>query len=339
MMSDPYKLTKEEKQKHFNREINVLTRHHYYSCQLYTQILYHTDYCDCIDEDTDSLPFLPVSLFKKYKIKSVEDSKVMWTLHSSGTTGSAPSVIYLDAITASNQQKALVNILQNFVGTKRLPMLILDEKPTRNSVISASRAGLSGFSLIGKNYTYVFDKSIYAYDLYKFHRRYENEPYIIYGLTSKVWDFFSILEAYKAKIDFKNAFLLHGGGWKKLEEQKVSDEEFKKRLLEGFNINKVHNYYGMIEQTGSIFMECEKGHLHCSDYSDIYFRNEKLELCEEGIIQVLSVLPESYPGHNIITEDLGVLLGEDDCSCGRKGKYFKFTGRLEQAQIRGCSNV
>ncbi|MCG7782343.1 Acyl-protein synthetase, LuxE [compost metagenome] len=58
-----------------------------------------------------------------------------------------------------------------------------------------------------------------------------------------------------------------------------------------------------------------------------------------GIIQVLSTLPESYPGHSLLTEDEGVVLGEDDCSCGRAGKYFRIIGRLKNAEIRGCSDT
>jgi hypothetical protein len=60
---------------------------------------------------------------------------------------------------------------------------------------------------------------------------------------------------------------------------------------------------------------------------------------EKGVIQVVSVLPESYPGHAILTEDEGVLLGEDDCACGRKGKYFKILGRIKNAEVRGCSDT
>jgi hypothetical protein len=51
------------------------------------------------------------------------------------------------------------------------------------------------------------------------------------------------------------------------------------------------------------------------------------------------MLPESYPGHVLLTEDKGVILGEDDCPCGRKGKYFKIIGRLKNAEIRGCSDT
>ena len=54
---------------------------------------------------------------------------------------------------------------------------------------------------------------------------------------------------------------------------------------------------------------------------------------------MVSVLPHSYPGHSLISEDKGVLLGIDDCPCGRKGKYFQVLGRIKQAEIRGCSDT
>ena len=56
------------------------------------------------------------------------------------------------------------------------------------------------------------------------------------------------------------------------------------------------------------------------------------------MIEVLSLLPRSYPGHALLTEDRGRLLGEDDCPCGRKGRYFEVFGRLPKAELRGCSD-
>ena len=51
------------------------------------------------------------------------------------------------------------------------------------------------------------------------------------------------------------------------------------------------------------------------------------------------LLPGSYPGHVLLTEDVGTLEGEDDCPCGRKGRYFKVHGRIAKAEVRGCSDT
>ena len=54
---------------------------------------------------------------------------------------------------------------------------------------------------------------------------------------------------------------------------------------------------------------------------------------------MLSALPGSYPGHSILTEDLGVLCGEDEPEAGRRGRCFQVLGRVPEAELRGCSDV
>ena len=83
--------------------------------------------------------------------------------------------------------------------------------------------------------------------------------------------------------------------------------------------------------------------MHASIFSDVIARNpEDFSVCpigQKGILQVLSPMAVSYPGHSILTEDMGTILGVDDCPCGRKGKYFRIDGRIPKAEIRGCSDT
>jgi hypothetical protein len=145
------------------------------------------------------------------------------------------------------------------------------------------------------------------------------------------------------KFDLGGSVLIHGGGWKKLSDQAITKAQFKETLRECANIKRVYDYYGMVEQASSIYMECEYGHLHASSYSDIIIRRSQdfspAGFGETGIIQAVSVSPFSYPGHSILTEDKGIMLGEDDCPCGRMGKYFAIIGRIAKAEIRGCSDT
>ena len=60
---------------------------------------------------------------------------------------------------------------------------------------------------------------------------------------------------------------------------------------------------------------------------------------QDGVIQVFSTLPESYPGHSILTEDFGRVSKDEKCKCGRFGTTIKIDGRLPDAEIRGCSDV
>jgi hypothetical protein len=51
------------------------------------------------------------------------------------------------------------------------------------------------------------------------------------------------------------------------------------------------------------------------------------------------VLPHSYPGQALLTEDQGAVIGIDDCGCGRRGRYFRFSKRVERVAIRGCGDT
>ena len=127
-----------------------------------------------------------------------------------------------------------------------------------------------------------------------------------------------------------------------MKDLKVSNKIFKLKLERKLNIKYIYNYYGLVEQTGSIFIECNCGNFLTSNFSDILIRDRKFNVLKNGkrgLIQLFSLLPTSYPGHNILTEDIGELKGEDDCKCGLKGKYFLVHGRAKKSELRGCSDV
>ena len=344
----PYSLKKRDKNIFLNKHLNHLFKHHYEYCDLFRKSMNAISYNPKIEYDYYDLPFLPVRLFKLYELKSINDADIVKTLTSSGTSGQAVSKIFLDKNAAALQTKTLSKIVSSFSGSKRSPMIIIDSKSVlknrRN--FSARAAGILGFSMFGKDHTYALDDemNINFDDLKQFLDRHKGENILMFGFTFIVYHHFykELLKA-DTKLDLSNATLMHGGGWKKMIEESVSSDVFKENLKEVCSITSIHDYYGMVEQTGTIYMECEKGHLHTSNFSDIIIRREQdfsiAEVGESGIIQVVSVLPKSYPGQSVLTEDEGVILGEDNCSCGRMGKYFKINGRLKNAEIRGCSDT
>ena len=282
------------------------------------------------------------------KLRSVEEEDVFKVITSSGTTGKKVSEIYLDEETAANQQKTLVRIMEEVIGKRRIPMLIADspEVLQDRNMFSARGAGILGFSIVSSRHQYAFNKdmNLDVKGIEAFLEKYKNGPILVFGFTYMIWKYFyGALKESEKKLSIPNGIMIHGGGWKKLQAQAVSMEDFKKGIQEVSEIKQVYDYYGMAEQTGCIYLECEYGHLHASTYSDILIRNmQDFSVCEigtEGTIQVLSPMARSYPGHSILTEDQGILLGIDDCPCGKKGKYFKVTGRMQHAEVRGCSDT
>lgn len=347
----PYSLSAGEKETLLTFRLLELTKLHQANCPEYRNMLqvYSFDPETCTSYK--DIPFLPVRLFKEMSLKSVSDDAIVKTMTSSGTTGQAVSRIYLDRATSANQQKTMVKIVSDFTGSSRMPMIILDCPSVlkNRSMFSARGAGILGFSLFGAKKIYALDDDMQldVDALQDFLEKFKGQRIFLFGFTFMIWQhFYQELVRLKEQgivFDLSNAVLIHGGGWKKLISEAVSQDEFHRRLKDVCGLTHIHDYYGMVEQTGCIYMQCECGHLHASVFSDILMRRPSdfslCEIGEPGIIQVVSTLPESYPGHSLLTEDEGILLGEDDCPCGRKGKYFKINGRLKNAEIRGCSDT
>ena len=172
----------------------------------------------------------------------------------------------------------------------------------------------------------------------------QGQTFFIFGFTFMIWEhLIKKLKDTKEEIDLSDSFVLHGGGWKKLENEKVSNETFKDSISETIGCRNIRNYYGMVEQTGTIFMECPNGHLHASDGSDVLVRDfetlEPLPHGKEGVIQIFSSIQKSYPGHSILTEDVGTTYAGKDCPCGNTNNIVSIAGRLKSAEIRGCSDA
>ncbi len=344
----PYELSKDEKQNLLTQELLSLTKHHKLHCKEYAAILQALNFNEDSVKTYYDLPFIPVRLFKEYDLMSIDKSQVFKTMTSSGTTGQKVSKIFVDKDTASNQQKTLIKILSDFIGKQRLPMLIIDSPKVvkDRNLFSARGAAILGLSMLARERIYALDENMQlnVEVVKEFCQKYEGQRVLLFGFTFMVWQhLYSELKRLNLKLNLPEAFLITGGGWKKLVTLNISREAFKAALREQCGIGHFLDHYGMVEQTGSIYAECEYGHLHASNYSDVIIRDPKdfsiCKLGQKGIIQVVSVLPHSYPGHSLLTEDEGIILGEDDCPCGRHGKYFTITGRMKKAELRGCSDT
>lgn len=364
---EPYQLNKEEKSEMLTKELVELTRIHQDKCPEYARFLKAIVYKEDDVKTPADIPFFPVRTFKDVDLLSIPREEVFKTMTSSGTTGQRVSKIFVDKETAMIQQKVMIKILSDYWGKKRLPMLVIDSKETvRNRTqFTARGAAIMGLQIVARDIVYALneDMSLNEEAVRGFLEKYSGQRFIIFGFTFIVWQHFyqavrSLDDAREDKegfhddaredkgitdYDFSEAFLMTGGGWKKLVSESISQDEFKKRMNEKFGINHFLDHYAMVEQTGCICAECECGHLHASNYSDVFIRDPEdfsiKGIGEKGIIQTVSVLPHSYPGHSLLTEDEGIILGEDDCPCGRKGKYIQILGRLKSAELRGCSDT
>ena len=341
-----FSLDQDRKEALLTTELADLTAHHGRHSTAYRDVLSVIDPGEITS--LAQVPYLPVSLFKTHQLRSVPQDEVFKVMTSSGTTGQAVSRVFLDKDTAALQTKALSRVMARVLGNSRLPMLIVDTPHVvkDRKMFSARGAGVLGMMPFGRKHHYALDDDMRldVDGLRRFLDDHEGSPVLVFGFTFMVWKYFlqALVES-DTRIDLGDGVLIHSGGWKKLAEEAVGNAEFKRVVAETTGLRRVHNFYGMVEQVGSVFLEGDDGFLRPPNFADVIIRDpltwEPAPPGVPGVVEVLSVLPRSYPGHALLTEDWGVVHGVDGPQDGWAGKQLEILGRVPRTELRGCSDT
>ena len=125
------------------------------------------------------------------------------------------------------------------------------------------------------------------------------QPFLIFGFTFMVWAYL-LEEIAAAKLDLSQGILLHSGGWKRLEQLRISNDVFKQRWREATGLERINSFYGMAEQVGSVFLEGNDGLLHTPNFADVIVRDpvtwEASPPGIPGVVQVLAGAAVELPG-------------------------------------------
>ncbi len=299
-------------------------------------------------------PVLPVGVFKTHKLTTVPEHEVVRELRSSSTTGQSPSRIFLDKATLHRQTRGLASVLKSHIGNKRRPYLVLDvpdATSAQNAHLGARGAAIRGFENFASSTVYALRSEGNEYKIdWKavddFCAAHGQGEVLVFGFTFVIWSVIcKQLREQNRRLSLPLAKVFHGGGWKKLQSQSVSKPVFNDGVAEvlGCQSQAVLDYYGMVEQVGSIFIDCEHGNKHAPNFSAVLIIDpltlEPVGPGKTGLIEVVSLLPTSYPGQVLITEDVGRVVAVDDCPCGRRDVAFQFVSRVERAEVRGCGDT
>ncbi len=301
------------------------------------------------------LPYLPVSAFKANPpLSLVPAAEIKRTLSSSSTSGQIPSRVVLDAATSRRMTKGVIAIIRDFVGSARRPYLVIDTKENlgRQAELGARGAAVQALGSFATEIVpcVITDSagnaSLDMERLLAFASQWKDAPVLVYGFTYVIWtQFVQPLQQGGITLDMPNVHVLHSGGWKRLEQQSVTKDVFVREVSEVFGCapNRVIDYYGMVENVGVVYPDCEHGYKHVPAFAEVIVR-DPLTLAPAdpsgpGLVQVCSALPTSFPGFLLLTDDLGEIGGHDGCACGRRGTYFRFLRRVPKVEMRGCGNL
>jgi hypothetical protein len=339
-----YSMHDDERRALLLSELAALTAHHERHCEPYAKMVAALPSRPMAS--LEDVPFLPVALFKTHRLLSIPDDEIFKVMTSSGTTGQQVSRIYLDRATAERQSRALAAIMTRVLGPRRLPMIVVDTPNVvrDRALFSARGAGVLGMASFGRHHFYALDDDMNLDEngLRGFLDRFHGDPVLIFGFTFMVWKYL-YQRIRRWDVDLSRATLVHSGGWKRLQEEAVGNAEFRQAWAHDTGLHRIHNFYGMVEQVGSVFVEDDDGLLHAPNFADVIVRDpltlQPLPHGTEGVIQVLSALPTSYPGHSLLTEDIGTTYPGLDPAEGWGGTRLRVVGRIPRAELRGCSDT
>ena len=301
------------------------------------------------------LPYLPVGAFKANPpLALVGANEIKRTLTSSATTGQVPSRVILDAETAKRMTKGVTTIIRDFIGPARRPYLVIDTPENLNTqgelgARGAAIQGLGSFATEVICCLRVDQKGNTSLDLEKVLHcaaKWREAEVLAYGFTYVIWtQLVQPLQRQGITLDIPNVRVLHSGGWKRLEREAVTKEVFIEGVASVFGCSpdRVIDFYGMVENVGVVYPDCERGNKHVPAFAEVVVRNpltlEPVAVGEQGLVQVCSVLPTSFPGFLVLTDDMAEIIDYNECPCGRRGTSFRFVGRVPKAEVRGCGNL
>jgi len=354
---NPYELSSEQKSSLFSEALMEEIKFHYDNNEQYKHFCKNKDFNPYnFNGNLDQIPPIAVSVFKELggSLKSIPDSEVKLSLQSSATSG-VPSTVVLDKTTAKRQAKVMIKVVKDFIGADRKPFIVIDVSPEPENIqfLGARYAAISGYLNFASDVNYALqklpDQSI-SFNLDKtkafINSFNQNTPIVVFGFTYMLYA--QVVQPLLDKgIAFalpKGSKIIHIGGWKKLESEKISKEQFNQSMAKLFKVEETHviDIYGFTEQMGLNYPDCECGWKHTPVYSEIIVRSpstrEVLPDGQEGVLEFLTPIPHSYPGNVVLTDDVGLATSEP-CPYGRNGTRFKILGRLKKAEIRGCGDI
>lgn len=333
-----------------------VTTFHFAHCQPYRRLCENRGFDPANLNRIEDIPYLPTSLFKEGLFISIPEDEVFRQIKSSATTSGVSSRVGLDKVTSRRQSKCFNKVVMNRIGAQRRKFIVLDEPSTiaRSEMVSARSSTIRSLLFCASDAVACLNDDGGALSLNEDLLEEQlqasiaaNEPVMLFGFTYILYTFVvkKILAGDKRYALPPGSKVIHIGGWKKLEAEKVTPEKLIDDCAQAFGVTAgdVVDIYGFTEQSGLIYPTCEQGVRHSIVWSDVIVRDpvtlEPLPHGQEGLLQFITPIQTSYPGHSVLTEDMGVILGVDDCACGRKGKTFKMTGRAAGAEVRGCGDI
>lgn len=287
-------------------------------------------YCDALRIEALSVinlrqfPFLPISAFKTHNVRCGRYSINDVVFKSSGTTGQQPSrhlvpdtKLYEYSFHQTFlqfygpvQDYCIVGLLPSYLERQHSSLVYMVQ-----DLIQQSGHKQSGF--------YLYDFATLAQTLTELEAA--GQKTLLFGVTYALLDF-----AEQHPMPLQHTTIIETGGMKG-RKQELLRAEVHALLKKAFSISSIHSEYGMTELLSQAYA-LQEGLFQAPPWMRVLIREEDDPLSvvttpATGGINVID-LANIYSCAFIATEDVGRL--HADAS-------FEVLGRLDHAEIRGCS--
>lgn len=282
--------------------------------------------CDIqLIDHIEQIPFLPIRFYKSKVIKTNEweEEKIF---RSSTTTSSTPAKHYIkdlslyESLCAFSFESSLKRDARDYTWIALLPSYLERDDA---SLVHMCKYFMEQSKLQNQHYFYLDDfEALHAILM---HKKEQQKPVILIGVTFALLDF---AEQYSGK--FPNVTIIETGGMKGRGEEPIR-QEIHHTLKTQLQPKAIGSEYGMTELMSQSYL-----------LDDEYFTpSSALKVLPRDITDPLSIGEYNRTAClNII--DLGNMhtcsfIATDDIGKVRKDGKFQVLGRLDYADVRGCS--
>ncbi len=297
----------------------------------------------------ESLPPIPTLFFKKHKLKTC---RALITATSSGTGGQF-SEISFDAGGLWCGLKMALKIARRRKLLSPLPChyIIMGYKPKKGNSMAAVKTayGATLFTpAVSRRYILKYENGKYSPDfegIIKAVKKLDGSLFPVRFMGFPAYTYFFLKKMDEMGIHIrlkKGSKIMLGGGWKQFYAEQVDKNEFYSLSFKvlGIRDTDIIEFFGAVEHP-VLYCDCPYHHFHVPAYGRVVIRNadtlEPVPLGTAGLVNLVTPMVKAAPILSVMTDDIGVLHGENECGCGIKTPFLEIIGRVAPTDIKTCA--
>lgn len=354
-VKDPYDIKNTETL--FTKALAENCLFQYSHCKEYTCILNGLNFdpesfCNIPDFYT-ALPFIPTLLFKRRKMFSLPERKLLIKATSSGTSGVNVSEIGFDfgSLLCGLKMVLTVGKKHRLFSLKPCHYIIMGYKPHRSNrtAVTKTAYGATLFTpALSRTYILKYKNGKYFPDfegVINAVKKGEGAklPYRFMGFPAYTYFLLKIMDEKGIQVKLpKGSKIFLAGGWKQFYAQKADKKELyalAEKVL-GIGEDNITEFFGAVEHP-VLYCTCKNHHFHVPIYSRVIIRDadtlKPVKNGTVGLVNLITPMVKGTPVLSVMTDDLGILHEGSECGCGIDTPYLEIIGRVAPDNIKTCA--